>query len=168
MKKVWIEQCCNSSTIIQKQPRRYGDHKHLGWLSSEAINAQHKAAPGIHVQNAILDIDVAKIRKDAEEAIRADVEYLQKQANVKSGAQYSIASLCHCSHCIATYAKSKAEQEVNKKGSAEAEPLEHLKARGAVLFQAVHHPKDYLKRAASTWAVGHLPLKKMLQSYNIL
>jgi hypothetical protein len=37
-----------------------------------------------------------------------------------------------------------------------------------VLFQAVHHPKDYLKRAASTWAVGHLPLKKMLQSYNIL
>lgn len=46
-------------------------------LSSEAINAQQKAAPGIHVQNAILDIDVAKIRKDAEEAIRADVEYLQ-------------------------------------------------------------------------------------------
>ena len=60
-------------------------------LSSEAINAQQKAAPGIHVQNAILDIDVAKIRKDAEEAIRADVEYLQKQANAKSGEQkYSL------------------------------------------------------------------------------
>jgi hypothetical protein len=56
-------------------------------LSSEAINAQQKAAPGIHVQNAILDIDVAKIRKDAEEAIRADVEYLQKQANATPGEQ---------------------------------------------------------------------------------
>ena len=76
-------------------------------------------------------------------------ESSQNVGNAKSGQQFSIASLCHCSHCIATYAKSKTEQE-NKKGSAEAEPLEHLKARGAVLFQATHHPKDYLKRAAST------------------
>ena len=41
-------------------------------MSSEATNALHKAVPDIHVQNAILSTDVAKIRKDAEDAIRRD------------------------------------------------------------------------------------------------
>ena len=41
-------------------------------MSSEATNALHKAVPDIHVQNAILSTDIAKIRKDAEDAIRRD------------------------------------------------------------------------------------------------
>ena len=38
-------------------------------LSSKATNAQQNAAPDTHVRNAILSIDIAKIRKDAEDAI---------------------------------------------------------------------------------------------------
>ncbi len=41
-------------------------------LSDKATNAQRNAAPDTHVQNAILDIDAAKIRRDAEEAIAND------------------------------------------------------------------------------------------------
>ncbi len=41
-------------------------------LSDKATNAQRNAAPDTHVQNAILDIDAAKIRRDAEEAIAKD------------------------------------------------------------------------------------------------
>ncbi len=39
-------------------------------MSDKATNARNKFAPNTHVQNAILDIDAAKIRKDAEDAIR--------------------------------------------------------------------------------------------------
>ena len=42
--------------------------------SDKATNAQRNAAPDTHVQNAILDIDAAKIRKDAETAIENDVK----------------------------------------------------------------------------------------------
>lgn len=42
--------------------------------SDKATNAQRNAAPDTHVQNAILDIDAAKIRKDAEDAIAEDVK----------------------------------------------------------------------------------------------
>ena len=42
--------------------------------SDKATNAQRNAAPDTHVQNAILDIDVAKIHKDAEDAIANDVK----------------------------------------------------------------------------------------------
>lgn len=41
-------------------------------MSSKATNAQHNAAPGINVQNAILSTDIAKIHKDAESAIERD------------------------------------------------------------------------------------------------
>ena len=34
-------------------------------MSDKATNARQSAAPDRHVQNAILDIDAAKIRKDA-------------------------------------------------------------------------------------------------------
>ena len=40
--------------------------------SSKATNAQQDAAPDTHVQNAILSTDVAKIQKDAENAILND------------------------------------------------------------------------------------------------
>ena len=43
-------------------------------MSSKATNAQRKAAPDTHVQNAILSTDVAKIRRDAEIAIQKDVK----------------------------------------------------------------------------------------------
>ena len=43
-------------------------------MSSKATNAQRVAAPDIDVQNAILSTDVAKIREDAEKAIREDVK----------------------------------------------------------------------------------------------
>lgn len=41
-------------------------------MSDKATNAQLNAAPDTHVRNAILDIDAAKIRKDAEIAIAND------------------------------------------------------------------------------------------------
>ena len=43
-------------------------------MSSEAINAQRRAVPDTHVQNAILSTDAAKIRKDAENAIRNEAK----------------------------------------------------------------------------------------------
>lgn len=48
--------------------------------SDEATNAQQNAAPDTHVQNAILDIDAAKIRKDAEIAIGNDVKLRKLKA----------------------------------------------------------------------------------------
>ena len=41
-------------------------------LSSKATNARQNAAPDTHVRNAILDTDIAKIRKDAENAIEKE------------------------------------------------------------------------------------------------
>ena len=41
-------------------------------MSDKATNARQNDAPDTHVQNAILDIDAAKIRKDAENAIKKD------------------------------------------------------------------------------------------------
>ena len=41
-------------------------------MSSEATNAQRRAVPDTNVQNAILSTDAAKIRKDAEDAIRKE------------------------------------------------------------------------------------------------
>ena len=43
-------------------------------MSSEAINAQRRAVPDTHVQNAILSTDATKIRKDAENAIRNEAK----------------------------------------------------------------------------------------------
>lgn len=43
-------------------------------MSSEAINAQRRAVPDTHVQNAILSTDAAKILKDAENAIRNEAK----------------------------------------------------------------------------------------------
>ena len=39
-------------------------------MSSKATNAQRETVPDIHVLNAILSTDAAKIRKDAEIAIQ--------------------------------------------------------------------------------------------------
>ena len=47
-------------------------------LSSKATNAQQNAAPDTHVRNAILSIDIAKIRKDAEDAIEEDENLKEK------------------------------------------------------------------------------------------
>lgn len=47
-------------------------------MSDKATNARQNTAPDTHVQNAILDIDAAKIRKDAENARRND-EKLREQ-----------------------------------------------------------------------------------------
>lgn len=47
-------------------------------LSSKATNAQQNAAPDTHVRNAILSIDIAKIRKDAEDAIEEDENRKEK------------------------------------------------------------------------------------------
>ena len=41
-------------------------------MSDKATNARQNDVPDTHVQNAILDIDAAKIRKDAENAIKKD------------------------------------------------------------------------------------------------
>lgn len=43
-------------------------------MSSKATNAQREAVPDIHVLNAILSTDAAKIRKDAEIAIQNDAK----------------------------------------------------------------------------------------------
>ncbi len=64
-------------------------------MSDKATNARQNTAPDTHVQNAILDIDAVKIRKDAENAIRND-EKLREQkvsrdaveARAKAGGTY--------------------------------------------------------------------------------
>lgn len=61
-------------------------------LSSNVLDARQRRPLSTTSETVIISSDsVAKIRKDAEEAIRADVEYLQKRANATSGVQkYSI------------------------------------------------------------------------------
>ena len=64
-------------------------------LSSNVLDARQRRPLSTTSETVIISSDsVAKIRKDAEKAIRADVEYLQKQANVKSGEQkYSLSPI---------------------------------------------------------------------------
>ena len=57
-------------------------------MSDKATNAQHIAAPDTHVRNAILDIDAAKIRKDAEDAIVSDVKIRENRVFHGSGAEF--------------------------------------------------------------------------------
>ncbi len=57
-------------------------------LSDKATNAQRNAAPDTHVQNAILDIDAAKIRRDAEEAIANDNKIRLQKVYHGSGADF--------------------------------------------------------------------------------
>lgn len=57
-------------------------------LSDKATNAQQGAAPDTHVQNAILDIDVAKIRKDAEDTIAKDQNLREHRVYHGSGADF--------------------------------------------------------------------------------
>lgn len=54
-------------------------------MSDKATNAQHIAAPDTHARNAILDIDAAKIRKDAEDAIVNDVKVRENRVYHGSG-----------------------------------------------------------------------------------
>ena len=57
-------------------------------MSDKATNAQRIAAPDTHVQNAILDIDAAKIRKDAEIAIAKDKKIREQRVYHGSGADF--------------------------------------------------------------------------------
>ena len=56
--------------------------------SSEATNARQRTVPDTHVQNAILSTDAAKIRKDAEDAIKADVKLREHRVFHGSGADF--------------------------------------------------------------------------------
>ena len=56
--------------------------------SSEATNARHKAIPDNYVRNAILEEDAAKIRNDAETAIRNDKEIRGQRVFHGSGADF--------------------------------------------------------------------------------
>ena len=49
-------------------------------MSDKATNARQSTAPDTHVQNAILDIDAAKIRKDVETEIRNEKKLRQQKA----------------------------------------------------------------------------------------
>ena len=57
--------------------------------SDKATNARLDTGPDTHVQNAILDIDAAKIRKDAETAIENDVKVLEQKAYHSSQADHT-------------------------------------------------------------------------------
>ena len=57
-------------------------------ISDKATNAQRKTAPDTHVQNAILDIDAAKIRKDAENAIAKDQNIREHRVYHGSGVRF--------------------------------------------------------------------------------
>ena len=57
-------------------------------MSDKATNAQRKTAPDTHVQNAILDIDAAKIRKDAENAIAKDQNIREHRVYHGSGIHF--------------------------------------------------------------------------------
>lgn len=56
--------------------------------SSEATNARQRTVPDTHVQNAILSTDAAKIRKDAEDAIKADAKLREHRVFHGSGADF--------------------------------------------------------------------------------
>ena len=53
-------------------------------MSSKATNAQQNAAPGINVRTAILSTDMAKIRKDAEDAITFEEKLKDPTLNEKN------------------------------------------------------------------------------------
>ena len=57
-------------------------------MSSEATNAQRRAVPDTNVQNAILSTDAAKIRKDAEDAIRKEEKLREHRVFHGSGAEF--------------------------------------------------------------------------------
>lgn len=57
-------------------------------LSSGATNARQNAVPDTHVLNAIPDTDSAKIRKDAEDAIRGDEKVREHRVYHGSGADF--------------------------------------------------------------------------------
>ncbi len=57
-------------------------------MSDKATNAQREAALDTHVQNAILDIDAAKIRRDAENAIENDIKIREHRVYHGSGADF--------------------------------------------------------------------------------
>ena len=57
-------------------------------MSDKATNAQRKTAPDTHVQNAILDINAAKIRKDAENAIAKDQNIREHRVYHGSGVRF--------------------------------------------------------------------------------
>lgn len=57
-------------------------------MSDKATNAQREAALDTHVQNAILDIDAAKIRRDAENAIENDIKIREHRVCHGSGADF--------------------------------------------------------------------------------
>lgn len=63
--------------------------------SDKATNAQRNAAPGTHVQNAILDIDAAKIRKDAEIAIENDVKIRKQKVYHGTGVNFDAFDSSH-------------------------------------------------------------------------
>lgn len=56
--------------------------------SSEATNARQRTVPDTHVLNAILSTDAAKIRKDAEDAIKADAKLREHRVFHGSGADF--------------------------------------------------------------------------------
>lgn len=62
-------------------------------MSDKATNAQRITAPGTHVLNAILDIDAAKIRKDAEIAIANDKNIREQRVYHGSGAHALLSEL---------------------------------------------------------------------------
>ncbi|MCI6495026.1 MAG: hypothetical protein MR997_05900 [Bacteroidales bacterium] len=66
-------------------------------MSDKATNARRDAAPDTHVQNAILDIDATKIRKDAEDAIRNDEKIRQHKVYHGSGADFDAFDSNHMS-----------------------------------------------------------------------
>lgn len=62
-------------------------------MSDKATNAQRITAPDTHVLNAILDIDAAKIRKDAEIAIANDKNIREQRVYHGSGAHALLSEL---------------------------------------------------------------------------
>ena len=74
-------------------------------MSDKATNAQRKTVPDTHVQNAILDIDAAKIRKDAENAIAKDQNIREWHVYHGSGADTRFEAARH---------KSKEAEERDK------------------------------------------------------
>lgn len=62
-------------------------------MSDKATNAQRITAPDTHVLNAILDIDAAKIRKDAEIAIANDKNIREQRVYHGSGAHPLLSEL---------------------------------------------------------------------------
>ena len=57
--------------------------------SDKATNARSNAAPDTHVLNAILDIDTAKIRQDAETAIAKESKFREHRVYHGSGADFT-------------------------------------------------------------------------------